>query len=90
MSSLPQSKRTSSRLAAIAESATLAVDAKAKALKAAGVNIQQASPAFIAEVRSRTEPLANNWIQAANAKGLDGAKVLAEFREELKRVAEGK
>ena len=60
------------------------------ALKAAGVNIQQASPAFIAEVRSRTEPLANNWIQAANAKGLDGAKVLAEFREELKRVAEGK
>jgi TRAP-type C4-dicarboxylate transport system substrate-binding protein len=60
------------------------------ALRAAGVNIQQASPAFIAEVRSRTEPLANNWIQAANAKGLDGAKVLAEFREELKRVAEGK
>jgi TRAP-type C4-dicarboxylate transport system substrate-binding protein len=60
------------------------------ALKAAGVNIQQASPAFISEVRARTEPLANNWIQAANAKGLDGAKVLAEFREELKRVAEGK
>ncbi len=61
-----------------------------EALRAAGVNIQQASPAFIAEVRSRTEPLANNWVQAANAKGLDGAKVLAEFREELKRVAEGK
>jgi TRAP-type C4-dicarboxylate transport system substrate-binding protein len=61
-----------------------------EALRAAGVNIQQASPAFIAEVRTRTEPLANNWVQAANAKGLDGAKVLAEFREELKRVAEGK
>jgi TRAP-type C4-dicarboxylate transport system substrate-binding protein len=61
-----------------------------EALKAAGVNIQQASPAFIAEVRTRTEPLANTWIQAANAKGLEGAKVLAEFREELKRVAEGK
>ena len=61
-----------------------------EALRAAGVNIQQASPAFIAEVRTRTEPLANNWIQAANAKGLDGAKVLAEFREELKRVADGK
>ena len=56
------------------------------ALKAAGVNIQQASPAFIAEVRSRTEPLANNWIQSANAKGLDGAKVLAEFREEIKKA----
>jgi TRAP-type C4-dicarboxylate transport system substrate-binding protein len=61
-----------------------------EALKAAGVNIQQASPAFIADVRTRTEPLANSWVQAANAKGLDGAKVLAEFREELKRVAEGK
>lgn len=61
-----------------------------EALKAAGVNIQQASPAFISEVRSRTDPLANNWIQAANGKGLDGAKVLAEFREELKRVADGK
>ena len=61
-----------------------------EALRAAGVNIQQASPAFIAEVRTRTEPLANNWIQAANAKGLEGAKVLAEFREEIKRVADGK
>lgn len=39
MSSSPQSMRTSSRLAAIAESATLAVDAKAKALKAAGENV---------------------------------------------------
>lgn len=39
MSSSPQSKRTSSRLATIAESATLAVDAKAKALKAAGENV---------------------------------------------------
>jgi TRAP-type C4-dicarboxylate transport system substrate-binding protein len=61
-----------------------------EALRAAGVNFQQASPAFIAVVRTRTEPLANTWIQAANAKGLEGAKVLAEFREELKRVAEGK
>lgn len=39
MSSTPLSLRTSSRLAAIAESATLAVDAKAKALKAAGENV---------------------------------------------------
>ena len=39
MSSSPQRNRTSARLAAIAESATLAVDAKAKALKAAGENV---------------------------------------------------
>src|SRR5512140_3307916 len=35
----PAVNRTSARLAAIAESATLAVDAKAKALKAKGENV---------------------------------------------------
>jgi hypothetical protein len=28
-------------------------------------------------------------VQSATAKGVDGAKVLAEFREEVKRVAAG-
>src|SRR5882672_12880021 len=36
---VPPVKRTSARLATIAESATLAVDAKAKALKAKGENV---------------------------------------------------
>ncbi|MCX6526501.1 MAG: aminotransferase class I/II-fold pyridoxal phosphate-dependent enzyme, partial [Actinobacteria bacterium] len=35
----PQTQRVSARLAAIAESATLAVDAKAKAMKAQGHNV---------------------------------------------------
>jgi aspartate/methionine/tyrosine aminotransferase len=39
MSAAPERNRTSARLAAIAESATLAVDAKAKALKAQGENV---------------------------------------------------
>jgi aspartate aminotransferase len=39
MASAPQRARVSARLAAIAESATLAVDAKAKALKAQGENV---------------------------------------------------
>jgi aspartate aminotransferase len=39
VTSLRQQNRVSARLAAIAESATLAVDAKAKALKAAGENV---------------------------------------------------
>ncbi len=39
MSDVSQRNRVSARLAAIAESATLAVDAKAKALKAAGENV---------------------------------------------------
>ena len=58
-------------------------------LKAAGATISEASPAFVAEVRTRTEPLVQEWIKSANAKGVDGAKVVAEFREELKNVAAG-
>ena len=61
-----------------------------EALKAAGANIQNASPEFVADVRKRTEPLVQDWIKAAKAKGIDGDKVLTEFRAELKRVADGK
>ncbi len=57
------------------------------AMKAAGVVITEASPAFVADVHKRTEPLVQNWIKSANAKGIDGAKVYAEFHEELKKVA---
>jgi TRAP-type C4-dicarboxylate transport system substrate-binding protein len=60
-----------------------------EALKAAGATVADASPAFVAEVRARTEPLVQDWIKSANAKGVDGAKVVAEFREELKKVAAG-
>jgi TRAP-type C4-dicarboxylate transport system substrate-binding protein len=61
-----------------------------EALKAAGVVMVDANPAFVADVRKRTEPLINDWIKAANAKGMDGAKVYAEFHEELKKVAAGR
>jgi TRAP-type C4-dicarboxylate transport system substrate-binding protein len=60
------------------------------AMKAANIEIIEASPAFVADVRQRTEPLVQEWIKSANAKGVDGAKVVAEFHEELKRVAAGK
>ncbi len=61
-----------------------------EALRAAGAQIQEASPAFVADVRKRTEPLVQDWIKAAKAKGIDGEKALAEFRAELVRVAQGK
>lgn len=61
-----------------------------EALKAANVAIVQASPAFIADARKRAEPLFAEWIKNAKAKGIDGDKVLAEFRAELERVAQGK
>jgi len=58
-------------------------------MKAASVEIIDASPEFVAEVRKRTEPLVQDWIKSANAKGIDGARVFAAFHEELKRVAAG-
>lgn len=57
------------------------------ALKAAGVTIIEASPAFVADVRQRTAPLVQDWIKSANAKGVDGAKAWAEYQDELKKVA---
>ena len=61
-----------------------------EALKAAKVDIIEASPAFVADVRTRTAPLVQEWIKSANAKGVDGAKAWAEFQDELKKVAAGK
>ncbi len=61
-----------------------------EALKAAGATIQDASPAFVADVRKRTEPLVQEWIKSAKAKGIDGDKALSEFRAELVKVAQGK
>jgi len=61
-----------------------------EALKKSGVKIVTANPEFVAEVRKRSAPIVDDWIKKASAKGVDGARVLAEFREELKKVAAGK
>jgi len=60
------------------------------ALKKSGVKIVNANPEFVAEVKKRSAPIIDEWITAASAKGVDAAKILAEFREELKKVAAGK
>jgi TRAP-type C4-dicarboxylate transport system substrate-binding protein len=59
-------------------------------LKASGVNIANANPAFVKAVMAQAKQLDDEWIKGANAKGVDGTKVLAEFRAELKKVAAGK
>jgi TRAP-type C4-dicarboxylate transport system substrate-binding protein len=61
-----------------------------EAMKKAGVAVVNADPAFVAEVHKRSEPIVADWIKKASAKGIDAAKVLAEFRQELKNVAAGK
>ena len=58
-----------------------------EAMKAAGVQIVEASPAFVADVRQRTAPLVQDWIKSAHAKGVDGTKAWAEYQDELKKVA---
>jgi len=61
-----------------------------EALKKSGVKIVEANPAFVAEVKKRSAPIIEDWIVKANAKGIDAVKILAEFHDELKKVAAGK
>ena len=57
------------------------------ALKKANVKIVNASPALLAEVQKRSDPIIQDWIKKASAKGVDARAALAEFRAELKKVA---
>ncbi|HWP76216.1 MAG TPA: TRAP transporter substrate-binding protein [Methylomirabilota bacterium] len=59
------------------------------ALKKSGVKIVTADAAFSAEVAKRSAPIVEEWIKSASAKGVDAAKILGEFRAELKKVAAG-
>jgi TRAP-type C4-dicarboxylate transport system substrate-binding protein len=60
------------------------------AMRAAGIQVIQAPDALVAEVRERTRQFESDWIKEAAAKGVDGAKVLAVFHDELKKVEAGK
>jgi len=61
-----------------------------EALKKSGVKIVSANPELVAEVKKRSAPIIEDWIKKASAKGVDAARILDEFREELKKVAAGK
>ena len=61
-----------------------------EALKKSGVAIVEANPELAREVRRRSEPIIQDWVQKASARGVNGAAVLAEFREELKNLAAGR
>jgi len=60
------------------------------ALKAANANIVQADAAMVAEAKSRSGPIIEDWIQKASAKGVNAKAILDEFHAELKKVAAGK
>ena len=61
------------------------VDTRALALmQANGVVVTKADAKFVADVKAKTAPLEQNWIKAAEGKGLKNpAKVMAEFRAEI-------
>jgi TRAP-type C4-dicarboxylate transport system substrate-binding protein len=61
-----------------------------EALRKSGVKIVNANAEFVAEVKKRSAPIVDDWIKKAATKGIDGAKVLAEFHDELKKVAAGR
>ncbi len=57
-------------------------------LQANGAKTVVADAKFVADIKSRTASLEDKWIQEAKAKGLpDPAKVLAQFRAEIAKVA---
>ena len=61
-----------------------------EALKKTGVPIVSANPELVNAFKARSAPIIEAWIKKANAKGVDAQAVLAEFREEIKKVAAGK
>lgn len=77
-------------LALLAGKAWDATDAAAlEEMKKVGIQISTPSPEFAKGVQERAKAINDKWIKDATAKGIDGAKVFAEFHEELKRVAAG-
>jgi TRAP-type C4-dicarboxylate transport system substrate-binding protein len=60
-------------------------------MKAQGIQVVNASDALVSEIRAKTDPIEREWIEKdAKPKGVDGAKVLAALRAEIKSVAAGK
>ena len=58
-----------------------------KAMEAEKIIIRTASPEFVAEIKSKTDPLEKAWYNEAKAKGVDGAAVMAEFRAEIQKLS---
>ena len=61
-----------------------------EAIKKSSIKLVNADPALLADVQKRSAPIVDAWIKEASAKGVDAKAILAEFREELKKVAAGK
>jgi TRAP-type C4-dicarboxylate transport system substrate-binding protein len=57
-------------------------------MQANNVQMTKADGKFVADMKSRIQPLEQQWVKDAEAKGLkDAAKVLAEFRSEIAKAS---
>ena len=59
------------------------------AMKASGVKVINADPAFMKSLMQKTGTLEAQWSKEAQAKGVDGAAVLADLRKEIKKLSSG-
>lgn len=57
-----------------------------EALKAKGYNFVEPSPEFLAEIKELLAPIEQDWIARVADMGVDGEKVLADFRSEIEKV----
>jgi TRAP-type transport system periplasmic protein len=58
-------------------------------MRKAGVQIDTASPAFVAEMQAKAQPMIDDWINGVrNRRNMDGVNLLKEFRTDLNRAAE--
>ena len=57
------------------------------AMKAAGIDVRTTSPAFVAAMQAKTDPIELAWYNEIKGKGLDGAALMKEFRAEIKKAA---
>jgi TRAP-type C4-dicarboxylate transport system substrate-binding protein len=59
-------------------------------MKKAGVHFDTANQMFIEEVQTKAQPIVQNWSNEVKEKrNMDGAMLLREFHDEVKRVAAG-
>ncbi|MDP2822289.1 MAG: TRAP transporter substrate-binding protein [Sulfuritalea sp.] len=58
-----------------------------KQMNSAQVDIRNASPALVAEIKARTEGLEKAWYAEARDKGIDGAAVMVDLRAEIKKLS---
>jgi TRAP-type transport system periplasmic protein len=55
-------------------------------LRKNGGEVLRADDRLVKAVAERTKKFEQEWVSAMSARGIDGARVLAEYREEVKRI----